>query len=411
MSESSPVYVNTNSTSSSKSSTIEGARTSIDGLNLPIVQSIILKGDFQNVIVTIPSSTTPSFGNFCLINVRDRNISLHNYSIQVVTSAITGTNVVGSYIPGYYWFDQIEENLSSNNSTTFYGRENHTRLNSNQSDEDRYFSNIASGNYASTAQRTLMSSSSTTNTFITSLSSLIDQSKLSFLNSSHNLELKVWFNNFSDIFVTTSGSNASATILSCSLILNVTRLDTSTAMMRLNSLQTKNFHNIFHETCLTSMVVPIGSSAITIPLTSFVNSISHFYFTVRPSLTAFTGLGFYAFIPIASYSLNDVSGNTISNLISHQAAQILNKQNTQSSYMTENALNVVDNNVNIYTYSHSSDAVSALNFGQLLGSRKYLGNETLTINFKTTLVASMLVEIFGYKECILEQSISTIKRL
>ena len=77
-------------------------------------------------------------------------------------------------------------------TTTFYGRENHTRLNSNQSDEDRYFSNIASGNYASTAQRTLMSSSSTTNTFITSLSSLIDQSKLSFLNSSHTLELKVW---------------------------------------------------------------------------------------------------------------------------------------------------------------------------------------------------------------------------
>ena len=191
------------------------------------------------------------------------------------------------------------------------------RANCQLDNEDRAGVNLNAGAYDSLAQRTLLSSQTTTNTHIVGLTNLISQIKLSLLNNAHSLDIKVTLANFSDIFVVTSGTLVSSTILSATLICNVTRLNQSTVMQRLNSMATSSYIINAHDVVTTTSIVNFGVSSVTIPLTSFNGDISHFYFNVRLNATAYTGLNLMTFIPISSFTLNISSGTTISGNITH----------------------------------------------------------------------------------------------
>lgn len=139
----------------------------------------------------------------------------------------------------------------------------------------------------------------------------------------------------------------------------VTRLDQSSALQKLNSMAEDPFDNIFHETLISSNVVPSGLITSTIVLNQFVGNISHFIFVVRPLSTATLGIGFYTFLQIASFALLDSRGSTISGTISGALASTLNRDWIASSYNVKNSLSVVDTGANFYMWSHSPDPVSA----------------------------------------------------
>ena len=130
----------------------------------------------------------------------------------------------------------------------------------------------------------------------------------------------------------------------------VTRLDQSSALQKLNSMAEDPFDNIFHETLISSNVVPSGLITSTIVLNQFV---------VRPLSTATLGIGFYTFLQIASFALLDSRGSTISGTISGALASTLNRDWIASSYNVKNSLSVVDTGANFYMWSHSPDPVSA----------------------------------------------------
>ena len=46
------------------------------------------------------------------------------------------------------------------------------------------------------------------------------------------------------------------------------------------------------------------------------------------------------------------------------------------------------------------------NTNSCFGSRKYNSNDTLTINFMTTLSAAVIIDVFGYREIMVEQSVN-----
>ena len=79
-------------------------------------------------------------------------------------------------------------------------------------DEDRISMNSSAGLYSNVVQRTNMSSTSTPNTFIISLSSLIDQCKLNMLNNSHAVEFRVYMDTIPNIHTVTAGSNLTVSI-------------------------------------------------------------------------------------------------------------------------------------------------------------------------------------------------------
>ena len=75
-------YLNTNSSSNTKTSAAEGSRVMIEGYNLPVSQSVTLNSDLKHETLVIPSTSMPSWGAFHSINLRDKNILLHNYALQ-----------------------------------------------------------------------------------------------------------------------------------------------------------------------------------------------------------------------------------------------------------------------------------------------------------------------------------------
>lgn len=404
-------YLNTNSTQNAKTVAAEGERVEIEGYNLPISQSITLNSDVKHETLLIPSTSQPAFSGFFSIHLRERNVIIHNASLQFVLSNIGGTSIAGYFTPAYFFYTKIEILSGGVVLDTIYNTETFLRTNTLHQDEDRLSMNASAGMYNNIAQRTALSSTALPNTFVVCLSSLIDQYRLNLLYNSHALEFRVYMDSLSNIFTLTTGSNLSCTILSATLVAKITRLDQSSALEKMNSMSENPFDNIFHETLVSSSVVPLGLTTTTIVLNQFVGNLSHFIFTIRPLATASSGIGFYTFTQIASFALLDSGGSTISGTITGALASTLNRDWIASSYNVENSLvPSLDSNANFYMWSHSPDVVSALRNGLSLGSKRYTGSEQLVITFGSTLVAPVVVEVYGYREAFMETSLMGIKK-
>lgn len=105
---SSPNYLNTNSVGSNKTIAAEGERTNIEGYNLPISQSVTMNSDLKHETLLIPSMSTPAFGGFFSCHIHEKNIIIHNASLQLVLSNVSGTSLTGYFVPAYFFYTKIE---------------------------------------------------------------------------------------------------------------------------------------------------------------------------------------------------------------------------------------------------------------------------------------------------------------
>jgi hypothetical protein len=128
------------------------------------------------------------------------------------------------------------------------------------------------------------------------------------------------------------------------------------------------------------------------------------------------GVGFTAFTQLASFNIADNTGTNIvggQNLSASLCANILNKDWCKSSYFAETSFGPAtnDNKANFYCFAFSGDIVSALSYGQCLTSRKFTGNETLTLVFPSALAAAVQVDVYASVESILEISPSSVRKI
>ena len=410
---SSASYLTSNSPSSSKTAAAEQERTVVEGYLLPVNQSVFLPNTLKHETIIIPSSSTPSFGSFHIFNFREKNVIINNFSLQFVTSSISGTSLTCYAVPAFWFFTKIEITQNGVLLDTVYSTEQFLRAQMLNSDEDRMSINASVGMYNSSAARTLLSSTTNSNTYIVALNTLFDQTRMNLLNSSHNIELRVYMDTTANIYTIVSGSNLTVSMLSSSLICNATRLDINTVISKLNQMIEYPFHSIFHETALSSNIVPIGVTTVTLPLTQICGNISSFVFVVRPTSTATSSTGFWTFIQIASFSLLDAGGQNLlgGNGISAALASTLNRGWMQSSYNVENSLTTNDQNANLYMWSHSADPVSSLRSGLSLTTRYYTGGEQLQITFKTALTQTYTVDLYAYRQAIHEMTSIGVRKV
>ena len=159
---------NFNSASSShgKVSAAQGVRQKINGLNLPGIQTLSLPSDLRHETIIIPSTSLPAFGSFFIIDIKDRNIVLNNITLQFITSAISGTYTgTAIFNPCINWFTRIEIVMGGIVIDQIFPNEQFLRNQLLQDDEDRVSTTIAMGRYDNSVKRTIMSSTTTTNTF------------------------------------------------------------------------------------------------------------------------------------------------------------------------------------------------------------------------------------------------------
>lgn len=409
---------NSNSTSAPKVAAAAGQRVKAHGLHLPATQSITLPGGLRHETLIIPASSIPSFGGYFNIDIREKNINLHNITLQFNTSTISGGT--GVYIPGNFWWTRMEIVQNNNVIDTIYGNWNHIANQILFDDQDRLSTNNASGNYANATQRALLSSSATSNVMYVNLQTYFDQCRLPILTDAHNVQLRVYMDTFANICVTATGT-PTATINSVNAICKVTRLDAATAAQRMNEMRLEPHHNIFHELRYLPVTIPSPSGSSNIVLSSIVGNVAAIFFTVR---LATTGVGAWAYSPLTSFAILDGAST---NLVGGQAlpaslcANILNRDWCKSSYHAETAfaaatLNSVavptaNNSANFYCWAFSADIVGALHSGQALSSRRMTGQEQLQLNFPSTLTGQIQVDIYALTESVIEQGLMELRKV
>lgn len=402
---------NTDSPSSGKTVAASGARIMAGSFNLPVNQGVSLNSELKHETVIIPSSSAPGFGSYFTIDIREKNLLLNNVTLQFTTSAVSGTNLIGCFNPAYFWFQRIDIAQNGTVMDTIYPGQQHIMQQIMEFDEDRLAINNAAGNYASTAQRTALSSQTTQNVFYANLRNYFDQTKVALLTDAHSIQLRVYMDNLSNVFNVVSGTLNSCSIMSCNAILKVTRLDVNSAAQRIEEMRIRNNHAIMHQLFYSPFTVPLGNTSSTLVLSSIVGNVSALFFTVRASTV---GAAAWNYLQLSSFSLLDAAST---NLVGGQplpasyASNLLNKDWFRSSFNTETSFGTNNQNANVYMWAFSADPITAWNQGQVLSSRKFQGNEQLVLNFPTVLLSQVQVDVYASVEVVLEQTLSSVRKI
>ena len=415
-----PEVFNTNTSNSgqgaAKSTAAAGKRVNVGGLNLPVTQAVHLPSDQRHETLFIPSSSTPAWGSYYTIDIREKNILLHNITLQFNYATVVGSTnpqLTGYFNPSYFHWNRIEIYQGGSVIDTIYGNQQFIMNQFMFYDEDRLSMNNVAGNYASVANRTLLSSLSTPNTFYCPLRTYFDQTKMALLTENHSIQLRVYTDLLANVFYDTSGTLTSSNINSVNAICEVTRLDASTAHNQLMEITKQPHHSIMHDCHYGTFNIPLRSTATTLVLSSIVGNIAALFFTCRTSLVTTSTASPFNYIPITSFHLLDSASTSLVGgqpIPSTLATNILNMEWCKSSYNTENALGAVNNSSYVYMWSFSADILSALESGRCLGSRKFVGQEQLMLVIPSN-EANIIVDVYALAENVLEQNEFTIKKV
>jgi hypothetical protein len=402
---------NPHSASNSKTAASAGERVQAGKLNIPVHQAVSLNPEHKHEILIVPSSSNPSFGGFFTIDIRELNVVLHDIMLQFQLGPVIGTGLTGAFQPAYFFFQRIEILQSSVVMDTIYSNQQFIEAQLSETDEQRLSSNNAAGNYASLAQRTLLSSQTSTNTYYVNLKSYINQTHPHLLTSAHNIQLKIYMDTLSSAFTTTAGTLTSCNINACNAICRVVRLDPASSQQRLGDMTIRNHHAVMHDLHYGTFNVAAGVTSTTIILAPIVGNVSRLLFTVRANTS---GNQQWVYTQLASWALqNSASTNIVGGqaLPASFCTNILNKDWIKSSYTSETSFGVNNQYANVYMWCHSSDPISAHGHGQMLGSYRYTGVEQMLLNFPAPLAAQVQVDVYAMVEGISEVSPNHVKKL
>jgi hypothetical protein len=406
-----PATINSSSTSNKKVVAVSGERVQAGTLNLPVSQAISIPHDIKHEILTVPSSSNPAFGSYFNLDIRDINLILHNITLMFVTGAVIGSSgMVGCFNPAYHWINHIDIVQAGVILQTVYGDQQFLINQLLEYDEDRLAINNMAGNYASVAQRTQLSSQTTTNTFYVNLRTYFDEANMNLLTSAHNIQLRVFMNPLDNCFAVSSGTLTSCSINSCSAICSVSRLDQVTSQQRLGDMMARGQHHIFHDLNYFPFTIPAGTKKSTTILSGIVGNVSSLFFTVRASTTTNQK---WIFKQIESFALTN-SGST--NIVGGQdlqaslCANLLNSKWCKSSYNTETSFGTNDNSANFYCWGFSADPVSSLSNGQALGTYKFTGQEQLVITLPSAYAGQLVVDVYANLQMVLHSTVSSVKK-
>jgi hypothetical protein len=384
------------------------------GLNLQTYQRNAASSGLRHEVITIPSDTAASFGNYFTISLRETNIFVHQLLLQFTANAVAGMTTNPRYTPANFWISRIELFSSGTVIDTIYPSELHILNNLFWDDADRMSINKAAGHYANVAQRVALAAA--TSTYYVNLRSFIDQLHYPLLTANHNLQLRVYMDTLANNTVASSGTATNSDVTACNLIARVSRIEQGLASQLLQEMSVRPFDNFFHQTRLFSTTVTCSSTSTSsrLILSPIVGSVPFMFFTVR-STSNLVKDDYFNYSAVTSFAFLDGAGQNIvggSQLPASLVQDTLMREWTLSNFCAENNSSLLSayltgfNGSNAYLYSFSSDPITAFKTGSLLGARRFNGTELLEIYFSAT--GTYQVDCYFFTENILTQSPSGI---
>jgi hypothetical protein len=390
------------------------------GINISQNQASKTPVGLSHDILQIPSSSLPQFGSYCVFDIKQKSVLLHNLALVVNTTALTGITggTSNRLSPAHFWWTRIEAVINGVIFDTYYPTQQFFLNQILYDNSDRIMNNNGAGNYASVTQRALMASTAGSNSII-NLHTMFDEAHVSLLSDSHSVQLRVYFDSVVNLYAGGGTGTPAMTINFANLVCKTTKLTPDVLSNKVANMQSNPEHQLYHDLRYGIFNINAGVSNSQIVLSSIVGKVAFFFFTAK-FVNALSGDGAFTYNKITNFSILDststniTSGQPISDALS---LNYLSQYWTNSSYLSETATGsningtIVNNGSNVYCWSFSSNPMSALNEGRLLSSRQFFGNEQLQITWTGSLASNVQVEVYAMCESILEQGMMTVKKL
>ena len=362
----------------------------------------------EHLTVLIPSTSQPSWSGYSIFDLKEKNCSIHEITIKLNISPITGLTGTAAnypnYNPAFFFLQRLEIVINNNIIDTIYPEEQWLRQQLFEFDEKRKYNNLMCGDYSNPSQRALLASAQ--NDYYIPLWSFFKQTHLTLINTSHEVQLRCYWNSAANnINVGTLTGTPISTINSGVLLVKLSRHDQPTIQNKIIDLG-KITHSRFTELRYGTFVINSGVSSSNIVLTPIVGPVAFLIFIVR-NTTNLNGTNYWNFQAVKDWSILDASSTNITGgvQITHaEALYLLNKDYVQSSYTTET-------NANVYIYGFSGNVSDIIHSGRSYGYHYFQGNEQILINFNSPLTQNVQVDVYAYCDAAVEQALNYVKKI
>ena len=364
----------------------------------------------EHLTVLIPATSQPSWGGYSIFDLKEKGCSIHEITIKLNISPITGLTGLQenypNYNPSFFFLQRLEIVINNNIIDTIYPEEQWLRNQLFENDEKRKFINQLCGDYADIAQRWYMATYQSE--YYIPLWSLFKQTHLTLMTNAHEVQFRCYWNTaINNINVGTLTGIPQSTINSGVLLVKLSRHSQSTLQSKRQIMSpTSPFHSRFTELRYGTFTVNSGTSSSNIVLTPIVGPVAFIMFIVRHT-SELKGTGYWTFKAVKDWAILDASSTNITGgvQITHKdALLLLNKDNTVSSFCTEN-------HGNVYIYAFSGNVPDVIHSGRSLGYHYFQGNEQILINFNHPLTTNVQVDVYAYCDAAVEQSSNVVKKI
>ena len=389
------------------SQAINTLRSKVNGLYVPKSQSEMIPDSIQHQIISIPSSSAPSFGGSAIIDIKQNGTILHDLSLALTLSPCTGTT--GGTLPnlstGFLLIDRIEFRMGNGNIFyTVFGLEQFLIHQIMESDSVRTKLNNSVGNYNSAANRNSLFVNS--GTYYIHLKSVLDVIRPMLFNDQNSIQLNVVFRNLNQCY-NANGATGSVVcnMISLSALCQISRLDQSTLSFRTQEISRFPYQNLFLDLRPASFIVPTGVTQSSSVLSQVTGNVVYLMFVVKPTSASITST---TFTQLRSFSISDSTGTSITTgqNVPDGLAKNLQALWSRSSYGCDN-----EAGSHFYAWSFSANPIDALKHGVDSGSFKFNGTQSLNLVFNTTTAETFTVDLFCYVESVCEQTLSGFRKI
>ena len=383
-----------------------------NGLNIPASQfTNIDKMAHQTII--IPQTSTPAWGAYFTIDLKEKNCHIHNLTLKFNVSPITGaTSGQPYYTPAWFWINRIELTINNTVIDNIYGNQQFILHQLFNYDEKRRYLNITAGDYASKTQRKGLASA--VNDYYVPLWSFFKQTHIASITPKDDVQIRVWMDTAANNIVADGAEGTLAsTINHCTLLTQVSKLQAPTVNAIYKETVKQQTHHQFSELRYGTYNINAGSASTSIVLSSLVGPVSFLYFVVRPT-NARSGDGYFTYLPIKDFAILDAGSTNIvggQNIVSNQALLHLNRDWTRSSYTSEIAASSNNRNAYVYIYSFGASPDNTIHTGKTYNNHRFIGSEQLQINFDVALTQSVTVDLYAQVDSALEITSTYVKKL
>ena len=361
----------------------------------------------QHSYLVLNTNNVSTWGGYSNIDVNLQGYVIHEATLQINVSAISGVTASGlfpCFCSAFKFFVSCTVTNNNNVLDLFDSQSNYIINQLYNNYEDAVFINNASGAYNSATSRFAMSS--TTSTYLVPLRiGIFNQTRAEILNSNHSIRLSFLMETLTNIINQSSiVGTPVATLNSVSLLLKISKYEQPIIQTKLLQLQRNPLCKLYNSYAYQPAIVNSGATSAIINLSNFASlNIQYVYFVLRLSSALTKAEGLLFLNNLTNYSFLSSSGENLSGqpITPQQALYVYNKSNTLGCFTASDITYG-----NVFTLFHSSDPISTMcNPGAgVYGQRAYNGSESLVLNFSSALTANITVDIYASVTSMMRQS-------